>query len=292
MNITKAHINVLKGLADDSRLKIVLALRDKPLNAGEIENIIGKSQSSTSQQLKKMENAKILRSKKKGIMKYFEIRNRQIFALLDSLDGYVSVISPDETEIVGRDEKILVLGLSGSGKTSIIMNLTHINSIISEIKPTQGLKNFEAICKENGISLGNKELSKNYKNIYEYGGSIEDREVILSNPKKYLLNYDKVIFVIDIQNREGPIPYINAMNYLKDIMYALTDSQRLREFIILLHKLDPTLDIHTEFSDKYMNSKLINPIKKAMPPELNYRVYATNLVTNFRKELITRSFIR
>ena len=46
------NIDIIKALADITRLKIIKVLQDGAKTAGQIEDLIGKTQSSTSQQLK------------------------------------------------------------------------------------------------------------------------------------------------------------------------------------------------------------------------------------------------
>jgi DNA-binding transcriptional ArsR family regulator len=282
------QIEILKALADESRLLIIKTLQNSgPKTAGEIEKIINKSQSSTSKILAKMSN--ILTFTKKWNEKYFDVKDKQLFQIIESLESYVqntSVYSLSGSTLFQKGESILFLGTNASGKTSIILSLASINCPLSELKSTNGLRSIEDICKELKINIP-KPLEMH---LFEGGGSKNFRDEYLKNPKQTLFNFDKIVFVIDVQNKEGPIPYINALNYLKDVIYALTESIKLKEFIVLLHKVDLGLESNSEFTTKFIDEKLINPIKKAMPPEFSYRIFKTSLMNSFRRMLISQSF--
>ena len=89
----------IKVLSDPSRLDILDALKEgSEMSASEIENAIGKSQSSTSQQLKNLVNANILNVRRESRNKYFKIRDPQIFNILIEITIYLSNINQDKIE--------------------------------------------------------------------------------------------------------------------------------------------------------------------------------------------------
>lgn len=57
---------VLEALCDPTRLKIVRALCETPLAAGDIARIIGRSQAATSQHLKVLREAEAVTTERKG----------------------------------------------------------------------------------------------------------------------------------------------------------------------------------------------------------------------------------
>lgn len=280
------YIEILKALADESRLSIIKALQNGPKTAGEIEKIIGKSQSSTSQQLKKLVDTNLLTFKREWNEKYFEVKDKLIFQVINSLESYVQSILFKAT-FFQKGEKILFLGMNNSGKTSLLIALLGTKYPINGLKTTAGLKSIEEILKENKIPI-----SDDFKDFqfFEGGGSKNDRDEYLKNPNQILYDFDRIVFVIDIQNKEGPIPYINALNYLKDIIYTVTESKRLKEFLVFLHKNDLELKAGSEFSAEFIDQKLVNPIKKAMPPEFNYRIFKTNITQSIKSNLISQSY--
>ncbi len=89
----------IKILSDPSRLDILDALKEgSEMSASEIENAIGKSQSSTSQQLKNLVNANVLNVRRESRNKYFKIRDPQIFNILIEITIYLSNINQDKIE--------------------------------------------------------------------------------------------------------------------------------------------------------------------------------------------------
>jgi len=89
----------IKILSDTSRLDILDALKGgSEMSASEIENTIGKSQSSTSQQLKNLVNANVLNVRRESRNKYYKIRDPQIFNILIEITIYLSNINQDKIE--------------------------------------------------------------------------------------------------------------------------------------------------------------------------------------------------
>ena len=68
------------------------------MSANEIENAIGKSQSSTSQQLKHLVNANILTVRRESRNKYYKIRDPQIFSIITEITIFLSNINQDKIE--------------------------------------------------------------------------------------------------------------------------------------------------------------------------------------------------
>lgn len=89
----------IKILSDPSRLDILDALKEgSEMSASEIEHAIGKSQSSTSQQLKNLVNANVLNVRRESRNRYYKIRDPQIFNILIEITIYLSNINQDKIE--------------------------------------------------------------------------------------------------------------------------------------------------------------------------------------------------
>ncbi|TDT71833.1 ArsR family transcriptional regulator [Hypnocyclicus thermotrophus] len=90
MNYDKVTI-ILKLLSNPIRLQILKTLCDRSENSlktcvGELEKIIGVSQSSVSQHLAYMRNARILKYEKTGKIVCYEIQELKVKELIDFLD--------------------------------------------------------------------------------------------------------------------------------------------------------------------------------------------------------------
>ena len=89
----------IKILSDPSRLDILDSLnKGAELSASEIESVTGKSQSSTSQQLKNLVNARVLNVRRESRNKYYKIRDPQIFKILTEITIFLSNINQDRIE--------------------------------------------------------------------------------------------------------------------------------------------------------------------------------------------------
>jgi ArsR family transcriptional regulator len=81
--------DILKALADDTRLDIVLFLMAGKKNAGQIVSKIGKSQPNISLALKQLSIVGIIDQEKKGREVYYKIRKpeqvRNVLELLEDL---------------------------------------------------------------------------------------------------------------------------------------------------------------------------------------------------------------
>ena len=89
-------------------------------------------------------------------------------------------------------KKIVLMGLDNSGKTSIVLCLKGVKNLssFSTIKPTRGFE----INKFN--SLGSE------FRIWDFGGQEIFREDYLKNFKNHIKGANKLIYVIDIQDRD------------------------------------------------------------------------------------------
>lgn len=81
----KKEIELLKALADETRLKIVRFLLKGEKCVCEIYPHIKRTQSTTSIQLDVLRKAGILKSERKGKKVYYYISNKKIFDILKSL---------------------------------------------------------------------------------------------------------------------------------------------------------------------------------------------------------------
>ena len=104
--------------------------------------------------------------------------------------------------------KILVMGLDGSGKTSIILSLQQKTNLMSffSLKPTQGLEIVKLKADEKIFAC------------FDFGGREKFREYYIENFDKYIQEVDKLIYVIDVQDVER---YELALKYLESIIEAL-----------------------------------------------------------------------
>ncbi|MHA1562657.1 MAG: metalloregulator ArsR/SmtB family transcription factor [Promethearchaeota archaeon] len=136
------YMDILKAIADDTRMAILQSLKSGPLTVSDIEKITGKSHSTTSQQLKSMLNVNLLTFRKEGTQKFYQIRDNQIFDMLESISSYLSTSEVISTKKVVKGKKILLMGLDNSGKTSILLSFLGKKNLVNVCILNMGVKLF------------------------------------------------------------------------------------------------------------------------------------------------------
>jgi hypothetical protein len=89
----------------------------------------------------------------------------------------------------------------------------------------------------------------------DFGGQAQYREEYLKYPHKYLSGMDLIFYVVDVQDHER---YVQAIDYLDQILLFFKEEQDYPPICVLLHKFDPPLK-----KDKELNKKTL-PIKQAL----------------------------
>jgi DNA-binding transcriptional ArsR family regulator len=77
--------DILKTVAHPLRLRIIEFLQHEELSVGEIQDLLGVSQSLTSQQLSLMKAKGILKSRKSGNMVYYGIERLEVIQVINCL---------------------------------------------------------------------------------------------------------------------------------------------------------------------------------------------------------------
>ncbi len=80
-------VEILKALGDETRVRILHLIQEKPLCVCEIQEVLKISQSNTSRHLIKLKNAKLIRGEKKAQWVYYSLDREtfQTYSFLDEL---------------------------------------------------------------------------------------------------------------------------------------------------------------------------------------------------------------
>ena len=138
------------------------------------------------------------------------------------------------------------MGLDNAGKTSIITVITKrfgFEEEVLNLLPTR------RIARDVFRFLGLEFIRM------DFGGQSQYREEYLKNPTKYIDGTDLIFYVIDVQDFDK---YVEAIDYLDEILLYLKEEQEYPPIAILLHKFDPQL-----VKDKEINSRALT-IKQAL----------------------------
>jgi len=170
-------------------------------------------------------------------------------------------------------KKIVLMGLDNSGKTSIVLCLKGVKNLssFSSIKPTRGYE----INKFN--TLGSD------FNIWDFGGQEQFREDYFKNFKNHIKGTSKLIYVLDIQDRER---YNLSLKYLTKIIALLKENKLNPEFSLFLHKFDPDMEIINKEIKEEIIQTLTKKIENLIPQSFPHQIYKTSIYTVFQKLII------
>lgn len=158
--------------------------------------------------------------------------------------------------------KILLCGLEGAGKTSILLVLDKKFSLLTSVAPTIKTKRTSHTNKLLGISITRWDL----------GGHQIYRKIYLDNKSKYFTEMQSIFYVIDIQRQDK---FDEALIYLKDIINIVIDNHPENfQLLILFHKYDPDIKNKKEMKD---NIQFLESNIKSIIKNLKYSLYRTSI---------------
>ena len=94
--LKKETIEFLKVLADQTRLEILDLLNHEKKTSSEIQLALNKSQSTISQHLKVLANKNLIIFERINNIKYYQIKNLEIFKLLVEIKDFVAKINQEK----------------------------------------------------------------------------------------------------------------------------------------------------------------------------------------------------
>ena len=167
------------------------------------------------------------------------------------------------------ESKISILGLSNSGKSSIVLSL----------KKNTNLLNFLSLSPTKGISMNR--IIEEFTDfiIWDFGGQKLYIDKYLQNFDEKLHGSNKIIFVLDIQDEEK---YDLALEYFDWIMEALVRLNYSSKISFFLHKFDPEIE-ETGKIDEHRIKELEEKIFKIIPEGFSCNLFKTSIFTVFRK---------
>lgn len=171
-----------------------------------------------------------------------------------------------------NSKKIVIAGLDNSGKTSIVLNLTgKVN-----------LMNFISLSPTVGADIVNHSVNRSNISIWDLGGQDRFRKSYLNDFMSFFRGVRKLIYVIDVQDRER---YDLALEYLNAICNNIKKNNLNLDINVFLHKMDPNIEeIIQDFSKEEIES-LANKVSNILPENLFSEIYKTSIYTVFEKKL-------
>lgn len=105
-------VKIIKALGDENRIRIVNILKDQELCVGEIEHILGMSQSNVSKQLNKLSNTDIIVYEKKSQWVIYKINN-DIIKKYSFINELINIEIGKLEKCISDKEKLLSYKKSG-----------------------------------------------------------------------------------------------------------------------------------------------------------------------------------
>jgi small GTP-binding protein len=180
-------------------------------------------------------------------------------------------IQEESESYVSKEQKIVVTGLANAGKTTILRKFGGQIGIkdLAKLAPTKGVQRKEIVTPDMALIL------------WDFGGQEEYRNVYLSNPEKYFLKVDLVIYVIDLQD---PNNYEKSITYFKQILEVFEKLEESPYILIFIHKFDPDIKDDPEI---LLNIELVKDMIKNIFQETNkleYEIYMSSIYSAIASE--------
>ena len=102
--LKKDIIEFLKVLSDQTRLEILDLLYHKNKTSSEIQSALKKSQSTISQHLKVLTNMNLIIFDRINNIKYYKIKNKEIFKLLIDIKSFVAEINKEKLQAMSNED--------------------------------------------------------------------------------------------------------------------------------------------------------------------------------------------
>jgi ArsR family transcriptional regulator len=104
--LKKDLIEFLKVLCDQTRLEILDMLNHKKKTSSQIQSVLNKSQSTISQHLKVLTKSNLIIFERINNIKYYKIKNREIFTLLVDIKSYVDGVNKERLQTMSNEDVI------------------------------------------------------------------------------------------------------------------------------------------------------------------------------------------
>lgn len=180
-------------------------------------------------------------------------------------------IKEESVPYLKKGQKVIVVGLSNAGKTTILKKFGGEIGLkdLAKLSPTKGVEHQEIITP--GLVLI----------IWDFGGQEEYRKKYLQDPHKYFLKVDLIIYVIDLQD---PYHYKESITYFEKILDNIEKLEENPYILIFIHKYDPDIKDNPEIllNIEYIKDLIKNVFKNRK--KYDYEIYLSSIYSLLAKE--------
>ncbi|MFX1386221.1 MAG: ADP-ribosylation factor-like protein, partial [Promethearchaeota archaeon] len=179
-------------------------------------------------------------------------------------------IKEESIPFLKKEQKVIVVGLSNAGKTTILRKFGGEIGIkdLAKLSPTKGVERQEIITSDLVLL------------IWDFGGQQEYREKYLEEPNKYFLKIDLIIYVIDLQD---PGKYNESIDYFEKIIDVMEKLEENPYILIFIHKYDPDIKDDPEV---LLNIEVVKDLIKNVfleKKQLDYDIYLSSIYSLLAK---------
>jgi len=180
-------------------------------------------------------------------------------------------IQKESLSFINKEQKVIVAGLSNAGKTTILKKFGGQIGIkdLSRLTPTKGVERQEIITSDLALL------------IWDMGGQKQYRQQYLSEPSKYFLKVDLIIYVIDLQDPEH---YRESIEYLKKIIEILEKLEENPYILLFIHKFDPDVKDQPEILLNVEHLKELIKTTFKGNEEFPYDIYLSSIYSALSRE--------
>ena len=169
-----------------------------------------------------------------------------------------------------KEQKVIVVGLSNAGKTTILRKFGGEIGIkdLAKLSPTKGVERQEIVTSDLVLLL------------WDFGGQQEYRDKYLQEPSKYFLKVDLIIYVIDLQD---PEKYNESVSYFEKIIDNIEKLEENPYILIFIHKFDPDIKDDPEV---LLNIEVVKDLIKKVfleKKKLDYDIYLSSIYSLLTK---------
>ena len=180
-------------------------------------------------------------------------------------------IKEESISFLTKEQKVIVVGLSNAGKTTILKKFGGQIGIkdLAKLSPTKGVERHEIITSDLVLI------------VWDFGGQQDYRKMYLQEPDKYFLKVDLIIYVIDLQD---PEKFGESIKYFKEIIEIIEKLEENPYILIFIHKFDPDVKDNPEL---LLNIEVVKDLIKEVfknKKKLDYDIYLSSIYSILAKE--------
>ena len=100
--IALLHRYVCEGISDPKRLMLLYLVSERPMNVGELTEVLAVPQPTVSHHLRILRERGLVRAEREGTSIYYSLADPRILEAMDTLRGFVADLLAQRASVVNR----------------------------------------------------------------------------------------------------------------------------------------------------------------------------------------------